>query len=100
MKARAKEYLTWLAGQSCIACGCHGVELAHLRGPISRKTGLTMPRRKGEAHFYCLPICPSCHRTGSSAVHSVGERKFFDRLGKDPHQLVATHFCRFFEGTP
>ena len=96
MKALGKRYLNWLAQQPCAACQAWPVEVAHVSGPISKKTGLTMPRRKGEAFYYAIPLCPGCHRHGKRSIHEVGERAFFESLGVNPHQLVASYFARFF----
>jgi hypothetical protein len=94
--AGGKRYLSWLAAQPCIKCGANGVELAHVRGCLSRKTGLVLPRRKNEAAMYALPICPADHRLAADSIHAIGEREWFDRLGHSADRLVASHFARFF----
>jgi hypothetical protein len=99
MTAAGKRYLAWLASQPCASCAAHGVEIAHIRGCLSPKTGGVLPRRKGPAYYYAIPLCPDCHRHGEKSIHNVGEEHFFARVAyRDPHQLVASYLCRFFEG--
>jgi hypothetical protein len=97
MTAAGKRYLSWLASQPCSVSGEHGVELAHVRGCLSAKTGLMLPRRKGPAYYYVLPLTPELHRLGSRSIHAIGETAFFEEHDVNPHQLVATLFCRYFE---
>ena len=73
-------YYQHVAAQPCLACGSHGVEVAHVRAFRSRKTGDLLPRRKGIAKFAAIPLCPDCHRHSPNSIHNIGEANFFGRL--------------------
>lgn len=75
-------FFAFLKEHPCARCGDRGVEVAHLNGLPSPKTGLPLPRRKGIAYAYAIPLCPECHRTGRDSIHEVGEAAFFQAFGK------------------
>lgn len=97
MTAGGRRYLEWLKTRPCARCQSPGVEIAHVKGAVSAKTGLELPRRHNEAILYAVPLCAYCHRTGKASIHNVGEPQFFASMRVNPHQLVATLFCRYFE---
>lgn len=94
MTARGERFLAWLRQQPCAVTGELGVEVAHVEGCISEKTGMVLPRRMGPALYYALPLIPELHRHCRDSVHAIGESTFFEEHGINPHQLVATLHCR------
>jgi hypothetical protein len=78
-------YLAWLKTQPCAACRAAAPsEAAHVRGPISLKTGLPLPRRADTAYLAAVPLCSSCHRDGPGSIHELGEMEFsIDQFGNE-----------------
>lgn len=89
----------FVKAKPCISCGTIGEsEVAHVRSLLSSKTGDALPRRKGIAYYSAIPLCPECHRTSPTSIHSVGESNFALELGKGQHylhQVVATLLAEF-----
>jgi hypothetical protein len=84
-----RHYLGFIALQPCIVRGCQErVEVAHVQGALSVKTGLPLPRRLAHAGLVTVPLCPYHHRLASDSVHAVGERGFEARHGMPEHQLL------------
>jgi len=79
---RRKAFFDFVARFPCLRCGVFGVEVAHIQGILSRKTGLVLPRRKGAAAVGVVPLCTECHRTAADSIHNVGEEAFSDALGR------------------
>src|SRR5690625_3540451 len=79
---RRKAFFDFVARFPCLRCGVFGVEVAHIQGILSRKTGLVLPRRKGAAAVGVVPLCAECHRTAADSIHNVGEEAFSDALGR------------------
>ena len=78
----SRAYFDFVARQPCIKCGVFGVEVAHIQGILSRKTGMVLPRRKGAAAVGVVPLCAACHRTAPDSIHNVGEDAFSESLGR------------------
>ncbi len=75
-------YLGWIKAQRCARCTAAGVDVAHIGGLASRKTGLPLPRRRGIAFVWAIPLCKECHQTGRDSIHAVGEAAFFEAFGR------------------
>lgn len=96
---RRKAFFDFVARQPCLRCGTFGVEVAHIRLLLSRKTGDVLPRRSGPAHVTVVPLCPACHRHAPDSIHNVGEEAFSDGLGRGQGYLLraaATLIVEFF----
>lgn len=96
---RRKAFFAFVAKQPCLRCGVFGVEVAHVRLLVSRKTGDVLPRRSGPAHVTVVPLCPDCHRHSPDSIHNVGEAAFSDSLGRGDGYLLraaATLIVAFF----
>lgn len=96
---RRKAFFEFVARQPCLRCGTFGVEVAHIRLLLSRKTGDVLPRRSGPAHVTVVPLCPNCHRHAPDSIHNVGEEAFSDGLGRGQGYLLraaATLIVEFF----
>jgi len=76
------DYLGWIKLQRCARCHAAGVDVAHIGGLASRKTGLPLPRRSGIAYVWAIPLCKECHQTGRDSIHAVGEHAFFEAFGR------------------
>src|SRR5690625_1649150 len=79
---RRKAFFDFVARFPCLKCGVFGVEIAHIQGILSRKTGQVLPRRKGAAAVGVVPLCPECHRHSADSIHNVGEEAFSESLGR------------------
>ena len=66
--------LAW--GNPRASCRGRPVELHHVRGGVSAKTGQGLGRRKGHAIAIVVPLCAEHHRNGADSVHAHGERGF------------------------
>src|SRR5690625_191518 len=96
---RRKAFFAFVAKQPCLRCGVFGVEVAHIRLLVSRKTGDVLPRRKGAARVSVVPLCADCHRHAPDSIHNVGEAAFSDSLGRGDGYLLraaATLIVAFF----
>lgn len=82
MRASVEKFYRYLKGQPCLRCGSRGVEVAHIRGFVSLKTGDFLPRRQGIAALSAIPLCTDCHRIAPDSIHHIGEAAFFEALGK------------------
>ena len=82
MSVALKKFYTHVASLPCYACGASPVEVAHIRGMAALKHEGAMSRRKGLSEYSCIPLCPSCHRHSPQSIHAIGEREFFERMGK------------------
>lgn len=78
MKRPHRAHFDRIAGRHCClpACRAQPVEVAHVAGAVSEKTGSPLPRRFGPAYFVAVPLCEAHHRTGRDSVHALGERGF------------------------
>ncbi len=86
-------YLAWLKDQACCACGTPPPsEAAHVRGPVSQKTGLMLARRQDEAYVSAVPLCATCHRLGQHSIHQAGELKFAEAKWGEYSQLPLRAF--------
>jgi len=70
-----------IAAMPCCGCGAMGVQIHHV---IS--DGF---KRLTRDHRLILPLCPSCHSTGASAVHRIGTRAWNEMHGVEQHVLAA-----------
>lgn len=71
-------YKDWLASQPCRACGQQPVQLHHVKGCRSLKTGEPLRPRNGLADVALLPLCTECH----AELHETSEGVFeIDHLG-------------------
>lgn len=88
-----KKFYEYLGKQPCLVCGCYGVQIAHIRGFASAKTGDFLPRRQGMAELAAIPLCPEHHTDSFESIHNLGELQFFDQLGK-PSGWVYAYLAR------
>lgn len=93
MTAALKRFYNHVAKQPCLVCGDYGVEVAHLALMPSRKAVGFIPRRKDEAVFCAIPLCPEHHVNGEDSVHKLGEANFIASLGK-PDGWVSGYVAR------
>lgn len=77
-----KKFYAHVAAQPCVKCGRYGCEVAHVRVMPSDKTSDFLPRRSNVSNFGAIPLCPLHHRTGENSIHSMGEARFMESLGK------------------
>lgn len=70
--------------------GCRGqpVELHHVNGGVSVRTGQRVPRRKAHALALVVPLCQQHHRTGGHSVHALGEAGFEHQHGMPDGHLI------------
>jgi len=80
MKASLKRFYEYIASQPCLRCTAQPVEVAHIKGFTSSKTGELLPRRQGIAAYAAIPLCVECHRLAPDSIHAVGEKAFFARF--------------------
>jgi hypothetical protein len=63
--ARIKAHWNRVAALPCIACGRHGVQIAHQHGPSLRERNPRFLKPKGKKmrwqDWLVLPLCPGCH---------------------------------------
>jgi len=78
MTKSEKSYMNRIAAQSCVLCGCEGVELHHVR------EGQGMAQRA--QNWLVVPLCPTCHR-GSQGIH--GDRRLLKAQKLDEIDLLA-----------
>ena len=64
-----------VASMVCLACGGYPVELHHVHSDGFKRIARD-PKR-------VVPLCPSCHRTGRTAVHVIGHAVFNTLHGFD-----------------
>ena len=88
MTARQSKYLTWLAQQPCIVNGERGVEIAHVVGLASPKTGQPLARRLGPSIIYAVPLSAWWHRLSPHSIHALGERGFEHHHGWPEYHLL------------
>jgi hypothetical protein len=87
-------FIAWTKAQPCDACGQPGPsEFAHVQGPISLKTGQTLPRRTDHAYLAGIPLCPECHRTNTRSIHAIGEPAFSQEHYGHPFAIVRRAFA-------
>lgn len=100
MTAAGKRYIEWLSKHPCAFCGSTPVEVAHVKGPLSRKTRQELPRRTGVAEISAIPACPGCHRTGPESIHNLGERAVSVAMGGEGHltKLALTYLAEYVMG--
>lgn len=94
-------FLAFVRLRPCRACDAPAPsQAAHLRGADAifhkRETG------KGEtpSDRWTLPLCEPCHLTDKTALHKVGEKLFFARLGIDPFASAANLYDEFLLSRP
>lgn len=98
---RDKGFLAYLRRQPCEAgprfgpVVCLGpIDPAHIRfndGPERQNPG--GGRKNHDRH--CNPLCRAHH----DQQHSMNEREFWDRLGKDAYDTAAAHYSRYLGGS-
>lgn len=93
-RERDNGFLAYLRRQPCEAAalgGCGGpIDPAHIRyndGPDRLNPG---GARKNHDH-HANPLC----RTHHDEQHSMAERYFWDRLGKDAYDTAAAHYATY-----
>ena len=91
---RDNGFLAYLRRQPCEAAslgGCSGpIDPAHIRyndGPGRLNPGGA--RKNHDRH--CNPLCRAHH----DEQHSMAERYFWDRLGKDAYETAAAHYAAY-----
>lgn len=89
-RQKVENHLRAIRSLSCLTCGRRPAEAAHIRAAapqyLKRETGA------GEkpSDMWTLPLCPTCHRTGDDAQHSIGELGFYSLHGIDPFLTALT----------
>lgn len=73
-----KRYHAYVAQMPCCGCGSWPVEVHHV---IS--DGF---KRLTKDHRLVLPCCPLCHRSGPTALHVIGTRKWNALHGFAQHE--------------
>jgi hypothetical protein len=80
---RSPAHLAFVRKHACVVCDSEsGIEAAHVRIGSDAAMG-----RKPSDDF-AVPLCggpAGCHQR----QHSLGERSFWDAVGKDPHAIIA-----------
>ena len=87
--AADKRFHAHVAAMPCVGCGAWPVEVHHV---IS--DGF---KRITRNHRLALPLCPSCHRTGPTALHVIGTRRWNDLHGFAQHER-AQQLWEAFDG--
>lgn len=98
-RERDNGFLAYLRRQPCEAAalgGCSGpIDPAHIRfndGPGRLNPGGA--RKNHDRH--ANPLCRRHH----DEQHSMAERYFWDRLGKDAYDTAAAHYAEYSAGRP
>jgi len=84
-RVRDKKHLAYIAQLPCVICLAKPVECAHVRMSGEGK-GYTGKATK-PSDMWTLPLCPSHHRLGPQAQHSMREADFWRNHSIDPIQL-------------
>ena len=74
-------HMARVATLPCLVCGAWPVEVHHIKDQQTAGG-----RRAGDDET--LPLCPTCHRTGSEAFHALGSREWERRFGRQRDHLV------------
>lgn len=83
--ARVRAHLDRVASLGCCAPGCgQAAEVAHVRGAISAKTGLLLPRRKDAAYAFVLDVEAGIMVT----VHTGVLQRLVKRLRRERRDLL------------
>lgn len=86
-----KAHLAFIARLPCVICHAEPVECAHIRmGDFERGKFQALAKKPSDA--WVVPLCPSCHRNGPGAQHSMGERNFWERHHVDPLKIATLLF--------
>lgn len=88
---KIKAHLGFIARLPCVICGAEPVEVAHVR-MNSHEHGKRQALAKKPSDAWVLPLCPTHHRNGPEAQHSMGERVFWERHRIDPLKLASLLF--------
>lgn len=94
-----RSYKDWLAQQPCAVTGQPGVQLHHVRGVRSLKTGHALRPRNGLADLAMIPLTPEMH----AELHATSEGVFeIDRLGGQGAALglAFAYLATYREGRP
>jgi hypothetical protein len=86
-RIRDEAHLNFIRSQPCCICGTSPVEAAHLRVGSIGNGKLPSGMAEKPSDKWTLPLCPRHHRE----QHSMNEREFWARHGKDPFAL-AMHY--------
>ncbi len=93
-EAADESYLAQVRQCPCVKCGMDpSGEAAHVRSQ-SAAHGKRGGIGKRPADEWALSLCGSCHREDADALHRVGERVFFYRLGINPFLLCERLYAR------
>lgn len=92
-------FLNFVRGKPCCTCysSSSRSQAAHIRMACpecgKRDTGF------GERPDDCwsVPLCRECHLDGPSALHKVGEKKFWKRIGLDPFEIAVKLYAEYQE---
>ena len=79
----SRHYAT-ASAYGCVICGQPHVQLHHVRGVISAKTGLALRRRDGQALAAVVPLCADHH----AEIERINEPVFEIRHGKPAGWLL------------
>ncbi len=90
--SKDEKHLALIRRCQCLACLAEPAEAAHIRyADPSRNKPMTGMGLK-PADRWAVPLCPSCHRDGPGAQHSMGERVFWEGHRIDPLEVAIELF--------
>jgi len=79
--AAHRRYHTYVASLPCLGCGVQPVCVHHVISDGHK--------RLTKDHSLVLPLCPSCHADGPTAVHRIGTRAWNAMHGFEQHVRAA-----------
>lgn len=88
-RQRDEKHLDFVRSQPCCVCRkAPQSEAARIR---MRRCEIGKPptgMQQKPDDKWTVPLCTACHRTGPDAQHSMGEQKFWDRVGLEPFAIA------------
>lgn len=83
---RSRKYLSWIRTQPCCVTGAQvGVQAAHVR--LGNGGGIALK----PSDYRTLPLSAEQH----ARQHRIGERTFWEEVGKNPDGQIIVHLIRF-----
>lgn len=89
-RLRDEKYLRLIRQLPCLMPMCCKVpvEAAHIRIGARSDLEITESGSHKPHDALVLPLCAHHHRTGASAEHAVGTKRFWEERGVDPHYVA------------
>ena len=82
-RKRNKSHMAFIACLPCVTCGSSPVEVAHVRFADTKWNKPITGLGQKPHDRWTIPLCHTCHRTGTDAQHRANEREWWSDKGID-----------------